>query len=167
MKQKNWDKAQENFLKASNLNPSSDKLYGILATIYEEQGELKLSRHYFHKAQNLRSKQYNATTKMNYEKIKEILSQREIPLMAAQYPMRSVENLKALFDDPGGIIFVDNEKIFKDAVRKDGYNEYFFDNFGGDFGHTTVKGNQLLANHIAQIIVKEVLKSEFHEVEED
>jgi hypothetical protein len=54
------------------------------------------------------------------------------------------------------IIFVDNKKVFKDAVKKDGYNTYFVDMFGGDFGHCTVKGNRLLAENIANTILKEV-----------
>ncbi len=74
-----------------------------------------------------------------------------------QYPMRNAEPLKKIF--PGqekSIIFVDNEKIFKDAFRKEGRREYFVDMFGGDFGHCTPKGNQLLARNIADVILKEV-----------
>jgi len=54
------------------------------------------------------------------------------------------------------VIFVDNERIFKDAIGKKGYNKYFTDMFGGDFGHCTQKGNKLLAENIANAILKEV-----------
>jgi len=74
-----------------------------------------------------------------------------------QYPMHSVASLKKIFQGvEQGIIFVDNEKIFKEAVRKSRYNEYFRDMFGGDFGHCTVKGNRLLAENIANVIIKEI-----------
>ena len=53
------------------------------------------------------------------------------------------------------IIFVDNEKIFKDAIREFGYHEYFIDASGGDFGHCTERGNRLLAENIANVILKE------------
>jgi len=69
--------------------------------------------------------------------------------------MRSIELLKRIFDDEDNIIFVDNEKVFKDAVSSLGYNKYFEDSFGGDFGHCTPKGNRLLAENIANTILSE------------
>ncbi len=70
--------------------------------------------------------------------------------------MRSLDNLKRIFPDNDDIVFVDNEKIFKKAVRIDGYNKYFEDVFAGDFGHCTRRGNRLLAENIADIILSEV-----------
>ena len=70
--------------------------------------------------------------------------------------MRSIAPLKKIFKEDENIIFVDNERLFKDAVRKDGYNAYFQDMFGGDFGHCTQKGNRLLAQNIANVILKEI-----------
>ena len=70
--------------------------------------------------------------------------------------MRSIESLKKIFEGQTGVIFVDNERIFKDAVKREGYKEYFKDMFGGDFGHCTPKGNRLLAENIADVILKEV-----------
>jgi hypothetical protein len=69
--------------------------------------------------------------------------------------MRSVLPLKKIFQIQEGIIFVDNEQIFKKAVKKSGYKEYFIDMFAGDFGHCTEKGNRLLAENIANVILKE------------
>lgn len=51
---------------------------------------------------------------------------------------------------------MDNEAIFKKAIFRDGYKEYFRDMFAGDFGHCTVKGNNLLAKNIADVILKEL-----------
>ena len=77
-------------------------------------------------------------------------------MVCVQYPLCSVEPLKKIFEGQRGIIFVDNEKIFVEAVEKDGYKEYFKDIFGGIFGHCTEKGNRLLAKNIANVILKEV-----------
>jgi hypothetical protein len=67
-----------------------------------------------------------------------------------------VAPLKRIFDKDNGVIFVDNERVFKEAVKQSGYKEYFRDMFGGDFGHCTPKGNELLAQNIADVILKEV-----------
>ena len=55
-----------------------------------------------------------------------------------------------------GVIFVDNERVFQEALKQGSYQEYFRDMFAGDFGHCTQKGNMLLAQNIADVILKEV-----------
>jgi hypothetical protein len=78
-------------------------------------------------------------------------------VVCVQYPMRSIEPLKRIFEDnKEGVIFVDNEKIFRDAVKEEGSDVYFRDMFGGDFGHCTAKGNRLLAENIANAILENV-----------
>ena len=61
--------------------------------------------------------------------------------------------MKKLIVSHEGIIFVDNEEVFRKAVERTSYEEYFRDNFAGDFGHCTEKGNKLLAQNIAQVII--------------
>lgn len=71
--------------------------------------------------------------------------------------MRSISPLRKIFEnDEKGVIFVDNELIFKEAINKYGTRAYFKDMFGGDFGHCTDKGNRLLAENIANTILREV-----------
>ncbi len=74
------------------------------------------------------------------QKLKEILDRRNIKLVCVQYPMCGIEPLKRIFKWQEDVIFIDNEKIFKEAVGKEDYQEYFIDMFGGDFGHCTPKG---------------------------
>ena len=57
-----------------------------------------------------------------------------------------------------GIIFIDNERIFKSALHQASYNEYFTDVFGDDSGHCTLSRYKLLAKNIANIILKELFK---------
>lgn len=44
----------------------------------------------------------------------------------------------------------------KDVAAKYGYQNYFYDMFVGDFSHCTKKGNRILAESIANVILKEV-----------
>jgi tetratricopeptide (TPR) repeat protein len=149
--------AKECLEKALAFNLSSSKLYGVLAVIYEATGQVARAQEYHDKANELGLSWYKLMTVNNYHMLKETLNRRKIQLVCVQYPMRSIEPLKKIFEDnTDGIIFVDNEKTFKEAVSNSSYKEYFSDMFGGDFGHCTRKGNQLLAENIANVILKEV-----------
>ena len=146
--------AEEIFKKAIALNPDNDKAYGALGLLYEERGDLGAGRKYVKEAGDVR---YLLITANNYRTLEAILRKRGIAYVCVQYPKRNIEPLKKIFQgNENGIIFVDNEKIFDDAVVREGYQSYFVDMFGGDFGHCTKKGNTLLAENIASVILKEV-----------
>jgi tetratricopeptide (TPR) repeat protein len=148
--------AEDAFKQAIKLNPRNDRVYGALSVLYEEMGKPELADAYAQKANELRAGYDNPVTRDNYRKLKAISDARGIRVVCVQYPMRSIEPLKKIFEgNEERVIFVDNEKVFKDAVQKDGYHIYFKDMFGGDFGHCTNKGNRLLADNIAGAILKE------------
>ena len=150
--------AEEYFKKAVEINPGEDRLYRALATFYQQINNQKLAEEYHRKANRCRIETKNPLTISNYRKLKEILDKRGVRLICVQYPMRSIEPLKKVFENEEGIIFVDNEKIFKSVLKNASYKEYkeyFKDMFGGDFGHCTEKGNRLLAENIANTILKE------------
>jgi hypothetical protein len=73
-----------------------------------------------------------------------------------QYPLRSVDALKRMLAPPEGVIFVENEAIFQEALKRLSPKELFRDSFGGDFGHCTPTGNRLIADHLARVILAEV-----------
>jgi len=148
--------AQELLEKAVALNPESDKLFASLANICRQAGKPELMQKYYDEAKELRLNYYNPITAANYLRLKEILDARGIKLICVQYPMLNIEPLKRIFQGESGVIFVDNEQVFKEGVEKTGYNDYFSDMFGSDFGHCTQKGNRLLAENIAKVILKEV-----------
>jgi len=147
--------AMEVCKKAIEIEPRLDWAYGSMALLYKKSGQGDLAEQYFRKANSLRSEYYDPVTRQNYQRLKEIATQRRIRLVCAQYPMRNIEPLKKMFDYTEGIIFVDNEGVFREALKTSGYEEYFSDMLGGDFGHCTKKGNKLLAANIADIILKE------------
>ncbi len=122
-------------------------------------GNMERSRKYGEEARVRRLNYNSSITNSNYHKFKTILDKRGIVWVCVQYPVRNLEPLKKIFQgNDKGIIFVDNEKIFRDAIKKSSYKEYFVDMFAGDFGHCTDKGNKLLAENIANVILKEVFK---------
>ncbi len=151
--------AENLFLEAIALHPENDQAYGAISQLYLETGKLGLAKKYAEKENKLSLAYYLPVTADNYRKLKEILDARAIRLVCVQYPLRSVESLKKIFSgQAGGAIFVDNRGIFKKALQESGYKEYFRDMFAGDFGHCTEKGNRLLAQNIADTILKEIFR---------
>jgi tetratricopeptide (TPR) repeat protein len=144
------------FKKAIAIIPHDERLLRAMTSLYEEMGKPELAKEYVQKMAELRLGCYSAVTINSYRKLKEILDRKGIKLVCMQYPMRDVEQLKRIFGEGGGVIFVDNERVFKEAIKRSGYKEYFRDMFGGDFGHCTPKGNELLARNIAGVILREV-----------
>jgi len=156
LSQGKYAESEQVFKKVMELDPGSNRITRNLAIIYYEIGNNELSEVYAKKTDNLRDEYYSPETINNYHTLEQILDKRKIKLVCVQYPVRNIEPLKKIFKEKpeGSIIFVDNERIFKDAVRREGYKEYFKDMFGGDFGHCTEKGNRLLAENIADVILK-------------
>lgn len=146
--------AEKMFQKIIKINPFNDRAYGALEVICREKGEERFAEEYHRKIAKLRQEYYNTATRDNYLKLKKILDRKGIQLVCVQYPMRSIEPLKKIFADQEGVMFVDNEKTFKKALKRGSYKEYFSDMFGGDFGHCTPRGNRLLAESIANAILK-------------
>ncbi|MDD4894411.1 MAG: tetratricopeptide repeat protein [Candidatus Omnitrophica bacterium] len=152
-----FSKAEAALKKAIQLNPKDDKAYGALKALYVQTGNLKLARDCAKKFEETGFSRYPVMTIDNYYKIRLILNKKGIIYVCAQYPACNLGTLKNIFQgNAEGIVFVDNERIFKDALRQGNYDDYFSDNFGGDFGHCTSKGNRLLAENIANTILKEV-----------
>ncbi len=151
-----FPEAEVLFKKAIEIYPRNSRALVAMSSLYEEMGKPELAKAYASKAKHLGLEDQAAVTADNYHKLKEILDKKGIKLVCVQYPVRKVDPLKRIFEKDKGVIFVDNERVFKEAVREGSYNEYFRDMFGGDFGHCTPKGNLLLAQNIADVILKEV-----------
>jgi tetratricopeptide (TPR) repeat protein len=151
MTQKKYAQAEELFKRLIELTPENDMGYRGLVALYEEMGRLNLAKDYANKADSL----CNPIPRNNYRRLKEVLNQRGVKFICMQYPVRSVKPLKDLFKGEDGVIFVDNEKIFKDALKKGNSKDYFTDMFGGDFGHCTRTGNRIIAENVADVILKE------------
>jgi Tfp pilus assembly protein PilF len=150
-----FKKVTESLCPQENDPMGVDKTYGRLATLYKEIGKYEIADEYYKKANKFRIESYNEGTCRNYLKVKQILDRRRVRLVCAQYPVRSAEPLKKIFEGTAGVTIVDNQHIFMDILKKCSYNEYFTDMFGGDFGHCSAKGNRILAENIANTVLKE------------
>lgn len=143
--------------KAIKANPQKDWFYGALFSFYNKTGDAAMAEHIVKQAQQIRNKLYNPLLKTNYGAIIDIIQEHNIDVIAMQYPMRSLDALKILLKDKNNVVFADNEKSFKDKVKKFGYDKYFKDYFGGDFGHCTRGGNIIISENLADVIISKFL----------
>jgi superkiller protein 3 len=135
----------------------TDRMYGALATAHAAMGDIRHAKQYHEKAEELRLREYDSVVADNYRRLKGMLDRRGVRLVCVQYPMRGIAPLRKIFQGrDAGIVFVDNENVFKEAVERNSLQEYFRDMFAGDFGHCTPKGNELLARNIAAVLAREV-----------
>lgn len=144
--------------KALKVNPDNDLLYGMIGVYHLETGDEKTADQYFSKANRIRERNYNPQTVLNYQKISAILANKGIKHVAMQYAMRDVELLKNILGNHHDILFVDNQPAFREAIKTEGYDLYFTDKFGGDFGHCTEKGDRLIAETAANAIIERYFK---------
>lgn len=137
--------------------PGDFFFYEQLAQLYALTGEEEKARIVFERGNAVREAQekYLPETADNYRKIASLILKRGIRLICMQYPLRDIRPLKDIFPGREEIVFVENRKDFAEALRGGEYNEYFSDSFAGNFGHCTPKGNRLIAEHLADIILSE------------
>lgn len=139
-------------LEKDEIEGDSKSIYINLAKTYVAQGK-KVEAQKIQQFLDHTLADYSGETYQNYESIRKTLSSQGIKMVVVQYPMRRLAPLKKMLEPANDLIFVDNEKIFKDAVAKKSYDEFFTDRFAGDFGHCTATGNRLLAENVAQAIL--------------
>jgi tetratricopeptide (TPR) repeat protein len=183
MEQKQYGKAEKMLKKALEMNPGNKQGYVALGTLYTAQekyskaeGILKEAlelnpgdKYIYHFKIELEQRKndidrsgervfsyYLPVTAANYRKLRDIADDEKIQLVCVQYPMCRLEPLQKLLGSDPGIIFVDNEQSFIEAAREEGYYAYFWDILAWGFGHCTEKGNRLLAQNIADVIIREV-----------
>ncbi len=145
--------AESVFKEALSCGMADDSLYGIMRICSEMQKKYDLAAKYFHKEKESSLENYNAMTYHSYQRLKEITAEKGIKLICVQYPLRSIDILRALVGNTEEVMLVDNQQLFEDAVAERAYQEYFTDIFGGNFGHCTRRGNRLLAENVARRVL--------------
>lgn len=134
--------------------PYADRILGSNATLLIESKNYKTADKYLNMSKNYLMKNIPEMTAENYCKLAEICREKKIKLVAMQYPMRPVEQLQIVLEDYSEVYFVNNEKIFKEALKTQKISDIFKDLFAGDFGHCTDLGNQMIADNLAETVKK-------------
>ncbi|MFH1619958.1 MAG: hypothetical protein ABIG11_08650 [bacterium] len=151
IKAKRFAEAEELLQEAREFHPDNERYLGALTRLYRESGHPELARR--HEAELAATRaMFTETTHANFRELKRILDSRGIHLALMQYPMCALAPLRRLLDDPGNVIFIDNERVFKTAVADKGYAFYFRDMFAGNFGHCSLEGNRLIARDAADAL---------------
>ena len=131
--------------------------YHLLAIQYLKQKDFQKAKEYFDKTEQLRLQNPNLETYDLYKLIIKKLTDNNIKVICMQYPTRSIKPLQEqLKNEPyyNKITFISNEKIFKNALMQQKYEDLFIDQYGGDFGHCTDLGNTLIAENAVNTLEK-------------
>jgi len=134
--------------------PANPAVLRLLAACHTALGDEEEARACSSLALESRSGGLNAAMVRNYRRLREIVRGRGIPLICMQYPMRPLSRLEAAVGGAApGVVFVDNEASFREGMARHGFEYYFWDQFGGNFGHATAEGNRMLAENAARAIL--------------
>ena len=153
---KMYPDAEKPLLKAYELSENSVYQAGLLGILYLDMGKKDKADYYFDKARLSGISICRLITRNNYVRLAQTASLNKIKLVCVQYPMRDAAPLKRMLENESGLFFVDNRGIFEKAVEENGYDRYFVDKFGGNFGHCTPEGNRMLAENIAKTILEHI-----------
>lgn len=133
-----------------------DQSYGLLAIDNLKYANYSKAEEYFKKSEELRLNFPNKVTNQLYKSIIKKSVNANLKIICMQYPVRNIEPLKNILENEdyyNKIIFVSNENIFKQMLKKHPYKYLFTDQFAGDFGHCTPLGNKLIAENVAKTII--------------
>jgi hypothetical protein len=145
-------------IKRSVASPFEDNIlnsYEKLRIFYLERNRMKESRELVNTMKDIRTRR-DSFTILNYQELSDILKQKNIKHLAMQYPLLNINDLKDKLRNDKDIIFINNEDNFRKSLLSNNYNELFIDNFAQTFGHTTKKGNRLIAENVANVILEEL-----------
>lgn len=126
---------------------------GQLAILAWQVGDAARAELLHRRVEEVLAEWKNPVTTENYRALWKRVHDGGIPLVAVQYPIRRLDPLRDTLAPASDVVFVDNERTFKDALVGRPYTEIFTDLFAGDFGHLTPEGNRLLAANVAEAVL--------------
>lgn len=154
-----YDVAAVQFHRALMLRPdllTSHELVwlGRLANACEQSGEAARAESFRAQRDELDLGRFREFTRFYYQRVVDAVRAREIPVVAMQYPLLSVESLRKLLDYREDLSYLENRTNFETALLDAKYLELFDDNFAGSFGHLSPRGNQLVAENVADALAE-------------
>ncbi len=148
------DQIRALFEDALEQRPLDASLAARVGSYYQRTGDANRAARYRERAAELSREYVCPLTSESYARLRELAEARGIGLVAVQYPRRPVAGVEALFPDPEGVVFVDNQESFEQAIAREGYHAVFVDRGYGDFGHASRRGNRLLAENVGAAILE-------------
>ncbi len=137
-------------------NPKIEiELLRELVTAYDEMGDKNKKEDTAKKIQAIKKENMNAATSKNFKEIESRLKEKGIRFVAMQYPLMDVDDLKTMLEDEN-TIFISNEDVFREGLKRYPYESLFIDRDIGTFGHCTALGNRMIAENAAEVILKAV-----------
>ena len=143
--------AEKLLLQGSEALPDNERVREALAKFYEAAGRAEDAAAARRELEETRAL-LTLRSKSHWWQLYAAAKAHGARLACMQYPMRPLGPLQALLADLPGVIFIDNETLFKRAVKRRGAGHWFYDLFGGDFGHLTAEGHKLLADNAAEAL---------------
>ncbi len=141
--------------------------YEEIKNRYRKRGQFDKAEEMFNRGLEILTND-EKITQNNYVQLYNQLHKRGIKLIVMQYPTLNIDELKNMFKGDEDIVFVSNEYNFNKALENSPYYEYFIDSFKNKyaygtkvrqpsatvFGHATIKGNKLIAENVANEVLK-------------
>ena len=81
-----------------------------------------------------------------------LTTERGINFVFVQYALRKTDILRNVIE--GNVFYISNYEIFSVLLTKYDYSDLFVDKFAKDFGHATTFGNRIIADNVAQQLLK-------------
>jgi tetratricopeptide (TPR) repeat protein len=152
MREGAFDRAREIYAGGILAEPINHKYYRGYAICSLALKERQHAEEYFRKAEELYH--ISDVTRHNVMTIREITEKNNSLFIAMQYPVRSLASLKKLYGNDPDLLVIDNEESFKEAIMRESWDTYFLDNMRYDFGHCTEKGDRMIAQNVAGVLMK-------------
>jgi tetratricopeptide (TPR) repeat protein len=157
--------AKDMFQRAAEANQNNAQaVYSLIDLSRDETGSI-LKKYYGITSKPSSGSDQEILTDVHYRELYGILQKNNIVYAAVQYPTLDIGPIEGFFskDEQPGIIFIENKNNFRDALMRNNYEKYFFDEFASDenksmlfygrFGHATNEGNKLIAENAADAII--------------
>ena len=126
-----------------------ETLVGWLARATAEAGHEAEARELKARLDRMHLGFFKEYTRYNYTRIVDLLRERDIAVIAMQYPTLSIAALKKTLGERSDVLYLENLENFEQAVNQTSYHTIFNDSFAGSFGHFRKTGEELVAANVA------------------
>jgi hypothetical protein len=155
-----YNDALVNFNEAYRLNENNE----IPTIQYLEIKNIKYASSKKNNIKLIRNEDLDASTRSKYLYVYSVLKKKGIRYYAMQYPTLDIGILKNILDNKEDVVYISNKENFEKALASSSEESIFDDlmgkeiqgAFNGDWGHLTPKGNSIVADNAAIVMLKDL-----------